>query len=223
MLEAWVLTVISLVLGNSIEFRRQVQQLEGRIAELEKENAQLKGHERELKEQNARLRSTTLHDPMTGLKNRRGFEEVSVQVHALAVRKEQSFCVCMIDIDHFKSINDNFGHDAGDAVLNMVALELSGLARASDCVARWGGEEFIFLLPNTSREQACIFLDRVRSRLAGSTVEFCGKEIGVTVSIGLVEWSQGISFKDLLSAADKAMYQAKRTGRNRVCVHTIKE
>ena len=151
-------------------------------------------------------------DPLTGLVNRRGCEEAFVRETARATRENASVGVVLFDIDHFKKVNDTFGHEAGDAILKGVAGALRGVARASDVPGRWGGEELLAILPGVDVGGARRFAERVRVAVAALE----GLPCPVTVSAGTAEWSKGQDVKTVLARADKMLYDAKGAGRNRV-------
>jgi diguanylate cyclase (GGDEF)-like protein len=162
-------------------------------------------------------------DALTGVLNRRALEEQGKAALSLCQRHAQPFAVLMVDIDHFKDVNDRFGHAVGDQVLCAVAARCRGLMRESDRFGRWGGEEFVALLPETDRTQAYALAERMRAAVAGAGLEFGGDVQRVTVSIGVAgEVVPGAvdtarAWAALVKAADEAMYRAKETGRNRVC------
>ena len=130
----------------------------------------------------------------------------------------QPFSYCMLDIDHFKKINDTYGHPVGDLVLAKTGDVLRAVSRSADHVARYGGEEFAVLLPNTRIAQALLFAERLREGIETNTIEFePGKTLTITVSIGVATLEGKESSADLIGYADSALYQAKADGRNQVC------
>ncbi len=157
-------------------------------------------------------------DGLTGLLNRRAF------VDALELHRKKSksdalpLSLFLLDIDHFKNINDTYGHDGGDAVLRGVAASLADVARKSDLVARWGGEEFVVALPETSIAGARVMAERVRRAIAERQhVMTDGRKLNVTASIGIASANEdNWKLDDVVGAADRAMYNAKHRGRNRV-------
>jgi len=168
--------------------------------------------------QKARLQAEYMawRDPLTGLYNRRAFFELALPVWHAMLRKEQPISVLMLDIDHFKQINDSHGHAMGDQVLVKLADLLLRTCRNGDIVSRWGGEEFVLLLPETGLEAGVLLAERIRQ-----TVEACqdGPELddmGWTVSIGVAERGQQGDVEALIRAADRRLYVAKEQGRNRV-------
>lgn len=160
-----------------------------------------------------------MFDGLTGIHNRRWLDET---LHRMATRHERTggpLSLSLIDIDHFKSFNDRFGHAAGDHVLTVVAGALSANLRPTDLVARFGGEEFVIIFPDSELSQALVAAERVREAVAQTLTRLPdGTELPrVTISMGVAQLASGQSVADLLKAADEAMYRAKQTGRNRVC------
>jgi two-component system cell cycle response regulator len=165
----------------------------------------------------SRLRAAD-RDPLTGLLTRRFLEDRLPSLADQCARSDIPFTCAFVDVDHFKKVNDTKGHDAGDAVLQGVARVLANMARKSDLVARWGGEEFVLALGNTQEPGGRIAAERLRRALESAKHDLPGgDQLGATASIGLAsaidpDWQ----LEDLLSRADKAMYSAKARGRNRV-------
>jgi diguanylate cyclase (GGDEF)-like protein len=151
-------------------------------------------------------------DALTGIVNRRGLDESLSGQLALASRYGLGFSLAMFDIDHFKDVNDEHGHLHGDKTLQQVARLLDESAREPDIVGRYGGEEFVVVMPHTDLQGACIFAERFRLRLH--------EETGLTVSAGVTVALDGDTVESILSRADAAMYEAKTAGRNRVLRHT---
>jgi diguanylate cyclase (GGDEF)-like protein len=163
-----------------------------------------------------RLAVEAHHDPLTGLLNRRGFDERLVLERARAERDGSSLAVVMLDIDHFKHVNDEHGHDAGDAILRWLARLLAQQARGIDTIGRAGGEEFVILLPHADQQAAFAFAERARIVVAtGDPGVVDG--LRVTISLGVAASTPPVDVHGLFEAADQAMYQAKRAGRNRTC------
>jgi diguanylate cyclase (GGDEF)-like protein len=157
-------------------------------------------------------------DPLTGLYNRRHLLGSLDAEWSRFQRYYRSVSVLMLDIDHFKSVNDRYGHAIGDEAIKAVAAACLDGKRKSDVVGRFGGEEFAILLPETSLSRARIVAERIRKRVMGSRIVAHQVQFGVTVSIGIAEATVSMSGIDaLMSAADHALYQAKAEGRNR-CV-----
>jgi len=164
------------------------------------------------------LRTQSIKDPLTGLYNRRYLEEMLEREIRRAVRAAQALGLLMVDLDHFKKFNDTYGHDAGDTVLREAGTFLAKSIRAEDIVCRFGGEEFVVILPTANLNAAQARAERIRSRMCELTVLHQGQSLGmVTMSVGVAALPEhGTSAKELLEAADAALYRAKRDGRNRV-------
>jgi diguanylate cyclase (GGDEF)-like protein len=164
------------------------------------------------------LREQTIRDPLTGLFNRRYMEETLGLEIARASRSGAPLSVIMCDVDHFKRFNDEFGHDAGDAVLQAVAAEMQRLFRDGDVVCRYGGEEFTIIVPGCSAAILATRVERVRRAITELTVKRAGTTLGATsMSFGVARWDEGMARdgSTLVQAADAALYRAKREGRNR--------
>jgi diguanylate cyclase (GGDEF)-like protein/PAS domain S-box-containing protein len=170
------------------------------------------------------LRTQSVRDVLTGLYNRRYLEEILDREIRRAGRAAQSLGIIMLDLDHFKRFNDTYGHEAGDAVLRDTAAFLLKNVRAEDFVCRFGGEEFVVILPTADLEGAGARAERLRSKMRDLTVMHQGKSLGmVTISVGVAAFpAHGMSPKELMAAADGALYEAKRGGRDRVAVATQK-
>jgi diguanylate cyclase len=179
--------------------------------QLEKVNAELQHKQRELE----RL---TRQDGLTGLFNRNTFTELSRSELARAQRQGSATTIVLLDLDHFKRVNDTWGHPAGDAVLRHVATLANTTVRSTDLVGRLGGEEFIVLLPNTSIDLGRRIAEKIRQRLEASVVIWEGNRIPVTASFGVSSTTaeDKRDFDHLYTEADKALYLAKQRGRNRV-------
>ena len=164
---------------------------------------------------NRRLAAQALTDDLTGLANRRhGGRQLQREV-ALAVRHGRLLALARVDVDHFKAINDTYGHQAGDAVLAEVARRLAAAVRGGDELARWGGDEFAAIQLGTDRHGALRAAARLRAAVAVAPVAIAGGELPVTVSVGWAHWV-GDTPDDLLARADRALYRAKDAGRNAV-------
>jgi diguanylate cyclase (GGDEF)-like protein/PAS domain S-box-containing protein len=172
------------------------------------------------------LRTQSVRDALTGLYNRRYLEEVLEREVRRAARAAQSLGVLMIDLDHFKNFNDTYGHDAGDAVLRETGQFLAKGIRAEDFVCRFGGEEFVVILPtaDADMEASRARAERLRLKMRELAVMYQGKSLGmVTISLGVASFPQhGMSPKELMAAADAALYEAKRGGRDQVAVASMK-
>jgi two-component system, cell cycle response regulator len=186
-----------------------------RIKRLQEE---LEERERQLLEANERLRHMSRTDGLTGLDNRRYLEQQLDMMYAHSERLGEPLSCVICDLDRFKSVNDTYGHHAGDAVLKQFAAILKREAREIDRVGRFGGEEFLMLLPGTVLDAAVTFAERVRKEVEGHTFTFDGGTLQRTASFGVAAWPHPrISNCDgIVRAADDALYVAKETGRNRV-------
>lgn len=158
-------------------------------------------------------------DPLTGIFNRRAFEQVLKHTHNQARKNQKSYCMMMLDLDHFKEINDNYGHAAGDEVLKRVAQTLTKEIRGSDIVARYGGEEFVVLLPGNGIFDGYIAAERIRSKIASISLDDIAPGLRIKISIGIAEVNLARqTTADLFNRADMALLQAKREGRNRTVI-----
>ncbi|WP_171745157.1 diguanylate cyclase [Sphingomonas sp. AP4-R1] len=171
------------------------------------------------------LREQTIRDPLTGLFNRRYMEETLALEIARASRSGAPLSVVMCDVDHFKRFNDEFGHDAGDAVLQAVAAEMQRLFRDGDVVCRYGGEEFTIIVPGCSAETVAERVERVRQGITELNIKRSGSTLGATsMSFGVARWDESMARdgSTLVQAADAALYRAKREGRNRAVFDYLK-
>jgi diguanylate cyclase (GGDEF)-like protein len=157
-------------------------------------------------------------DIVTGLFNRRAYYEISLMEFQRLVRHHRILSVIMFDIDSFKIINDSYGHDAGDIVLNSVGNIVKEVIRKYDYAFRMGGDEFLLLLPETSQEQACLLAERIRVKIEDQNIlDKNHNKLSLTASFGIAQYSQkDTSIADVTRKADEALYQAKKSGRNRV-------
>jgi diguanylate cyclase (GGDEF)-like protein len=170
------------------------------------------------------LREQTIRDPLTGLFNRRYMEEALTTEIARASRSDVPLSLVMCDVDHFKRFNDEFGHDAGDSVLQAVAAEMKSRFRDGDVVCRFGGEEFTIIAPGTTAEALLSRVELVRNAICELNVRQNGKTLGSTsMSFGIATWTKAMARdgSTLIQAADAALYQAKREGRNRATISRI--
>lgn len=171
------------------------------------------------------LKKLSETDDLTGLANRRAGHALLNQVLSQNHRSKSTFVVAMLDIDDFKTINDNYGHNVGDTILKKVNHITSRALRDCDIILRQGGEEFILCFPETSLSESLIVLERIRCLFETENIPTStGKNISITVSIGASAYPQhGLSIEQLIIASDKAMYQAKNSGRNCIKVASTKD
>jgi len=160
-------------------------------------------------------KTAAVTDPLTGLFNRRGFVEAGTQLIARAAQRQETVNVLMCDLDHFKAVNDNFGHSVGDSTLRLFAATLSGNMRVNDVICRLGGEEFAVIIAGALADGAAA-AERVRTLYQAAATEVRGCPVGATVSIGIACGAPGADIEALLARADVALYRAKEHGRNRV-------
>ncbi len=169
---------------------------------------------------NEELKTASRVDGLTGLYNRRYWQERFDEMHKLCVRREKPSTALMLDIDHFKRINDTYGHQAGDKVIKMLAALIRRCVRETDLAGRYGGEEFAIILNDSSVEDAKIVAERIRQLAQRLVVEHEGESISFTVSLGLAQFSP--DFKGAmawLECADQALYEAKENGRNQYRIY----
>jgi two-component system cell cycle response regulator len=173
---------------------------------------------RQIEAKNRLLEELALTDPLTGLPNRRAIEGWSARQLSGAARHGFSLWVVLIDLDHFKSVNDTYGHDAGDTVLKKFGEVLRANTRLSDISGRIGGEEFLLVLSHADEKSALVVVERIRKHLAAERFVFDGSTIQVTASFGVAGFSgkKAPEFNQLVAQADAALYRAKEQGRNRV-------
>ena len=175
----------------------------------------------ELARHRAQLAHLAGHDPLTGLGNRRSLEQELDVLYAHSRRYGRGFALAMCDIDHFKAYNDTHGHQAGDQALRAVAAAMVGELRGSDSIYRYGGEEFLLVLPEQTLDTARIAVERVRSVVEGLAIKHTAAGGGaLTVSAGITAYAPGEATtpEELLRRADAALYRAKSSGRNRIAV-----
>ncbi|KMY54101.1 hypothetical protein AC623_09150 [Bacillus sp. FJAT-27231] len=199
-----------------LEIKREMEEQnrikEEMITELELLQRQLEHKQQELVEMNSRLKVLAETDGLTGLKNRRSFQEALSLNMSLCQESSLPLSLLLLDVDHFKNINDTFGHLAGDKVLQVLALLLEESTKEDEVVARYGGEEFAVILPNADQPQALQVGEKIRSLAEASY----STSPSFTVSIGAVTMSLEDTVTSLQSKADRALYSSKRNGRNRV-------
>lgn len=191
------------------EVASKLQSLVGRVATMEQEAQGVRVH---LEEQ----RQKALIDTLTGLPNRAAWNErLDLEVRQLQ-KSRTSLLLGILDLDHFKRINDGYGHLAGDKVLKIIAAQLKKRLRPNDFIARFGGEEFVFLLPGTALADGLTLLERLRSTIEQCPFHFKGEPVTITVSMGITTFKVGERSDQVLKRADEALYRAKHDGRNRL-------
>jgi diguanylate cyclase (GGDEF)-like protein len=197
----------SRVLDQNINLKRAYQNIEIVNQQLERSNRE--------------LQRVARYDVLSGLMNRMSlFTMIDVEIDR-SLRTGSRLCGIMLDIDHFKTVNDEHGHQCGDSFIRMIGQTLKNELRKYDHVGRYGGEEFFVLLPNTSLQQARKFGDRVRMALEEQRISCEELEISITASLGIAQYRPGESREMWISRADRAMYVAKQNGRNRVEVESL--
>ena len=189
-----------------------VSLLAGRLTALRERS---RHQRRDLAEALARIQALAMRDELTGLINRRHMLELLEQERQRCVRSGRTFCVAMIDIDRFKDVNDQYGHAAGDEVLQRLAREALSAVRVADVLARWGGDEFVLLLSDARLQLARGGVERVRQRIEAAPLRVGEQALQVTISAGLAEHIAGESVATALARADAALYEAKAQGCNR--------
>lgn len=179
--------------------------------------------EENLSVSNRQMTFLAMHDTLTGLLNRRAAQERAEVDLNRALREDTPFSLAMLDIDHFKSVNDRHGHQMGDQALRLVAEALKRAVRVYDAVGRWGGEEFLVILPGTNTAEAATVAERIRRGVAEITLlSEQGLSIPLTASLGVAGWGGSPETQPaldrLIQQADEALYRAKKQGRNQVCL-----
>lgn len=222
------LTMISLVSYDPILFPAKVERMHFGLAaacllavtlltgEMSKLRTSLKRQKQELLDAVGKIRTLATIDELTCLANRRYMNEVLTNEERREAGDGRPLCIALLDIDFFKNVNDQFGHDGGDMVLRTFAAAARNELRSGDVLARWGGEEFLLMLPGTEIGEALFVLKRMADRVRAIRIPNLDMQRDVTFSAGLVERQGSEPFSETISRADKAMYSAKTSGRNRV-------
>ncbi|MDD2800813.1 MAG: GGDEF domain-containing protein, partial [Methylococcales bacterium] len=190
---------------------QQLEALNGRIANMESESS-------ELKSKLILANNQAFRDSLTGLPNRTAYNERLEAEIARWKRYLAPLSLIVWDVDHFKRINDTYGHKAGDKVLLLIARQLSAHSRETDFISRFGGEEFTMLLPNTNKESALILANQLRATIEKTGFNSNGSAVVVTISCGIADFNPGDDDETVFERADKALYQAKQQGRNQCCL-----
>lgn len=165
----------------------------------------------------AKIRQFAERDQLTGLWNRRAVLKKLLELHEQWQKHQHSYSLILLDLDHFKRINDSLGHDAGDAALRRCATTLSAVVRTQDWVSRYGGEEFLLIFPNVGAEELPLIAEKIRATLSGCQLIWQNHPIELSASLGYITVYPGAKAEHLLTLADQAMYQAKAAGRNKAC------
>ncbi len=174
-------------------------------------------------EQTLDLEESNQRDGLTGLYNRKYFDEQITQEVQSARRNGRPLTLVMIDIDHFKHVNDTLGHPAGDTVLRSISTQMCSTLRASDSLCRYGGEEFALILPQLKIEHADILLERLRSAVENTSIAIDDStKVSVTVSMGAAPLIEGVTPGQLVNMADEALFSSKRAGRNCITCYSGK-
>jgi two-component system, cell cycle response regulator len=164
------------------------------------------------------LAHEAMHDPLTGVLNRRAFTGALSRELARERRYHNGLAVGICDIDHFKEINDTYGHQAGDEVLCGLVRLIEGSLRGHDVLGRHGGDEFVVLAEHTGADGAAALYERLRAAVADHSIHIGAGDVSVTISFGVKVWTQGETERELIAGADRALYEAKSGGRNRVWI-----
>jgi diguanylate cyclase (GGDEF)-like protein len=155
-------------------------------------------------------------DPLTKLSNRRDALRILKREQARTLRTKESLAIILCDVDYFKKINDQYGHNAGDTVLVNLADIFTNTAREQDCIARWGGEEFLFILPQTTAKNANVFAEKIQEKLQSHLVNYENEKITVRVSMGIEQIKENQTIDEAINNADHQLYRAKSSGRNQI-------
>lgn len=220
----YLLSVDNTSFVRNAQLRQTRETLKARETDLVTANETLEENIREIDLLQQQLMEQANRDSLTGLYNRRYLDSTLERELTRCKREGHSLALIMIDIDHFKKINDTYGHQAGDEVLIRFSATLGRMARGSDMACRYGGEEFLLLMPTMQLDIACERAEALRAEFGTMAVSFGDSRIQTTISIGIAVYPEhGKSAEDLIRSADRALYRAKHTGRNRVEVQPIDE
>ena len=202
-LSLWLCGAFAFTIARMVHLHRQQKLAKQHINELETSNIRLR-HEKN------RIEYLSLRDALTNAYNRQGIERIKEEFYEDP--RVHHFALILLDIDHFKRVNDNHGHDVGDNVLNQFAGTIQRNIRSEDCFARWGGEEFMLLCPNLNQERTLLLAEKLRETLAQETF---ANNLKITASFGVgVNSDKAMHFDELFKQVDNALYKAKQQGRN---------
>ncbi|MDF3126664.1 GGDEF domain-containing protein [Rheinheimera sp. 1928-s] len=196
---------------------QDVSEQENALLLQKKQNTELQKRLADIEQLKNRISEQAIRDPLTNLFNRRFLNEFMERELALARRNQKPLAVVMLDLDHFKQLNDQFGHQTGDTVIEMVAKHLLRQSRRTDILFRYGGEEFLVILPNTTSSQARHLAENWRVHVEQAQIFAKHQAVNITLSAGVACYPEhGTTAFNLIQAADEALYQAKAAGRNQV-------
>ncbi len=190
-------------------FERQLKRI-GKVARISDRYQEM------MRDLNEALREASHRDPLTGLYNRRMVMERLREETAMVAAGGATYAIAMIDVDHFKSVNDRYGHEVGDRVLVEMAQALAARLKGDELCARWGGEEFVLILPGMTLREASALAEGVQQHLRSVPLVVADQELWLTISIGVSQYMAGENFSAAIDRADRALYRAKQLGRDRV-------
>ena len=206
------------IIKATIEVKEKTDEIKKQLLEANKAIKKSRERLEKLEQELEKTKEKTLYDGLTKAYNRAVFDDRIVKEIAKAKRENKTLFLVMIDIDHFKNINDTYGHQTGDMVLKILTQQIQKVIRDIDFFARYGGEEFSLLLPDVSLERAKEVAERVRKKIEKTKFIYKQEEVKVTISLGMTQLKDDDDAKSLIGRADKALYEAKNSGRNRVVI-----
>jgi diguanylate cyclase (GGDEF)-like protein/PAS domain S-box-containing protein len=223
--EIWVDIASVPIYGNDGEIHgyqsvaRDISERRQHDAKLLQEHSDMENRLQAVVQEKSVLQELATLDPLTGLYNRRFLDDAIMREISRSEREEKQFAVIMLDLDHFKNVNDQYGHAAGDEVLKTLAMLMKKASRESDLICRFGGEEFVAIMPNMSAIQARDRVETWRRQLEETTVIYGDSRIQITLSAGIAIFPlHGRSGEELITRADEMLYRSKQQGRNRISV-----
>ncbi len=206
------------ILDQALAETRRLRTREDALAAAQSKVAQAEREIESMRNELQTVKAMLQQDPLTGTLNRRGIDEAFRQEASRCDRHGSSLCVAVLDLDDFKALNDRLGHQAGDRALTHIAQVITRTLRPTDRVGRFGGEEFLLLLPDTRLSQSATVLARIKRELAAHPLQEREASIRITFSGGVAQLNAGESLESIVARADNAMYQAKRAGKNRTAL-----